>query len=96
VGDRPDPAQWSAHFDRGRLFEFFNGYYEVIRLSERKRYGLIDLMIEAMIAEAVLPVAATGFFGSHSGQAFLEMILRKTKWLRRNRRELRGAMLARP
>ncbi|MEN6424439.1 MAG: phosphotransferase [Phycisphaerales bacterium] len=96
VGDRPDPTQWSAHFDRTRLFEFFSGYHEVIRLSERKRYGLIDMMIEAMIAEAVLPVAATGFFGRHSGQAFLEMILRKTKWLRRNRRELRGAMLARP
>ena len=96
MGDRPDPTQWSAHFDRSRLFEFFNGYYEVARLSERKRYGLIDMMIEAMIAEAVLPVAATGFFGRHSGQAFLEMILRKTKWLRRSRRELRGAMLARP
>jgi len=96
VGDRPDPTQWSAHFDRGRLFEFFNGYHEVTRLSERKRYGLIDLMIEAMIAEAVLPVAATGFFGRHSGQAFLEMILRKTKWLRRSRRELREVMLAKP
>lgn len=94
VGDRPDPTQWSAHFDRNRLFEFFNGYREVTRLSERKRYGLIDMMIETMIAEAVLPVAATGFFGHHSGQAFLEMILRKTKWLRRNRRELREVMMA--
>jgi Ser/Thr protein kinase RdoA (MazF antagonist) len=96
VGDRPDPTQWSAHFNRDRLFEYFNGYHEIVRLSERKRYGLIDLMIEAMIAEAVLPVAATGVFGSHSGPAFLEMILRKTKWLRRNRRELRQVMLARP
>lgn len=94
VGDRPDPTQWSAHFDRGRLFEFFRGYHEVTRLSERKRYGLVDMMIETMIAEAVLPVAATGFFGHHSGQAFLEMILRKTKWLRRNRRQLREVMLA--
>ncbi|NLH41849.1 MAG: phosphotransferase [Planctomycetes bacterium] len=94
VGDRPDPTQWSAHFDRSRLFEFFYGYQEVTRLSERKRYGLIDMMIETMIAEAVLPVAATGFFGYHSGQAFLEMILRKTKWLRRNRRELREVMMA--
>lgn len=94
VGDRPDPTQWSAHFDRNRLLEFFNGYQEVTRLSERKRYGLIDMMIEAMISEAVLPVAATGFFGHHSGEGFLEMILRKTKWLRRNRRELRSVMLA--
>jgi homoserine kinase type II len=94
VGDRPDPAQWSAHVERNRLFEFFRGYHEVTKLSGRKRYGLIDLMIETMIAEAVLPVAATGFFGHHSGLAFLEMILRKTQWLRRHRRELREIMLA--
>jgi len=94
VGDRPDPTQWSAHFDRNRLFEFFRGYHEVTRLSERKRYGLVDMMVETMIAEAVLPVAATGFFGHHSGLAFLEMILRKTKWLRRNRRGLREVMMA--
>jgi len=93
VGDRPNPADWPAHFDRGRVLEFLAGYREVIRLSERKRYGLVDLMIESMIAEAVLPVAATGSFGQHSGLDFLQMILRKTQWLRRHRRELREAML---
>ena len=94
VADGPDPAKWPAHFDRDRIFQFLEGYREVIRLSERKRYGLVDLMIESMIAEAVLPVAATGSFGQHSGLDFLQMILRKTKWLRRHRRELREAMLA--
>jgi Ser/Thr protein kinase RdoA (MazF antagonist) len=93
VGDKPNPADWPAHFDRDRIFEFLQGYREVTRLSERKRYGLVDLMIESMIAEAVLPVAATGSFGQHSGLDFLEMILRKTKWLRRHRRELREVML---
>jgi len=94
VGDRPDPAQWPAHFDRDRVFQFLDGYREITKLSERKRYGLVDLMIETMIAEAVLPVAATGFFGQHAGLDFLEMILRKTKWLRRHRHELREIMLA--
>ena len=94
VGDRPDPTQWSAHFQRDRLFEFLRGYEEITKLSERKRYGLVDMMIETMIAEAVLPVATTGFFGRHCGLAFLEMILRKTQWLRRHRRELREAMQA--
>ena len=93
VADRPNPADWPAHFDRDRILEFLAGYREVIRLSERKRYGLVDLMIESMIAEAVLPVAATGSFGQHSGLDFLEMILRKTKWLRRHRHDLREAML---
>ena len=93
IADRPDPAQWPSHFDRDRVLQFFEGYREIVKLSERKRYALVDLMIETMIAEAVLPVAATGSFGQHSGLAFLEMILRKTKWLRRHRAELREAML---
>lgn len=94
IADRPNPAEWPAHFDRDRILQFVEGYREVIKLSERKRYGLVDLMIESMIAEAVLPVAATGSFGQHSGLDFLEMILRKTKWLRRQRHDLREAMLA--
>lgn len=94
VGDRPNPADWPAHFDRVRLFEFLNGYREVTHLSKRKLYSLVDLMIETMITEAVLPVAATGFFGNLSGRDFLEMILRKTQWLRRHRKELTQAILA--
>jgi Ser/Thr protein kinase RdoA (MazF antagonist) len=93
IADRPNPAKWPAHFDRDRVFQFFEGYREIVKLSQRKRYGLVDLMIESMIAEAVLPVAATGFFGHHAGLEFLQMILRKTKWLRRHRHELRETML---
>jgi Ser/Thr protein kinase RdoA (MazF antagonist) len=93
VGDRTDPAGWPDHFDRVRLLEFLNGYREVTRLSERKLHSLIDLMVQAMIAEAVLPVAATGFFGQHCGLTFLDMIVRKTKWLRRHRKELTLDML---
>jgi len=96
VGDRPDPAEWPDHFDRERLFAFLNGYRGVTRLSQRKRYSLIDLMIETMIAEAVLPVAATGFFGHLSGLDFLQMILRKTKWLRTHRKQLTETMLKAP
>jgi Ser/Thr protein kinase RdoA (MazF antagonist) len=93
VGDRPDPADWPAHFDRGRLFEFLDGYREVTKLSKRKLYSLVDLMIETMIAEAVLPVATTGFFGNLSGLPFLQTILRKTRWLRHHRKELTQAIL---
>jgi Ser/Thr protein kinase RdoA (MazF antagonist) len=93
IADRPNPAEWPAHFDRDRVLQFFDGYREIVKLSQRKRYGLVDLMIETMIAEAVLPVAATGFFGQHAGLDFLEMILRKTKWLRRQRHDLRETML---
>jgi Ser/Thr protein kinase RdoA (MazF antagonist) len=88
VADRPDPADWPDHFDEARLLEFLDGYRQVTRLSQRKLYSLIDLMIETMVAEAVLPVAATGFFGHLSGLPFLDMIVRKTKWLRHHRKDL--------
>ncbi len=93
VAEGADPAGWPDDFDEPRLFQFLAGYREVIKLSQRKLYSLIDLMIEAMIAEAVLPVAATGFFGDHGGLDFLQMIVRKTKWLRRHRKPLTEAML---
>jgi Ser/Thr protein kinase RdoA (MazF antagonist) len=93
VGDRPNPADWPAHFDEVRLIEFLHGYREAVKLSKRKLYSLVDLMIETMIAEAVLPVAATGFFGDLSGLDFLRMILRKTQWLRRHRQDLTEAIL---
>jgi len=94
VADRPDPADWPDHFDESRLLEFLNGYRQVTRLSQRKLYGLIDLMVETMIAEAVLPVAATGSFGHLSGLPFLDMIVRKTKWLRHHRKDLTQKFLA--
>ncbi|OHB68285.1 MAG: hypothetical protein A2Y77_02335 [Planctomycetes bacterium RBG_13_62_9] len=93
VGDKPDPADWPDDFDRARLLQFLNGYREVAPLSERKLHSLVDLMVETMVAEAVLPIAATGFFGHLSGLPFLDMIVRKTKWLRRHRKELTQAML---
>jgi hypothetical protein len=55
--------------------------------------SLVDLMIETMIAEAVLPIAATGFFGHHHGADFLKMIHRKSQWLKANRGQLTNSML---
>jgi hypothetical protein len=45
-------------------------------------------MVQTMIAETVLPIAATGFFGSFKGHDFLSMIQRKSRWLLDNREEL--------
>jgi hypothetical protein len=39
------------------------------------------LMIEALIAEAVLPIALTGTFGRVDGLAFLQMVQRKVRWI---------------
>ncbi len=93
VGGRPNPADWPDYFDEKKLIQFLNGYQEVSKNDEIKLKSLVDLMLETMIAEAVLPVAATGFFGNLSGLDFLKMIRRKADWLNKNRKKLTEAIL---
>ena len=92
VGNRPNPADWPDYLDQAKLIQFLNGYRQVIKLDKDKLDSLLDLMIETMIAEAVLPIAATGFFGHLSGVDFLKMIRRKTEWLNKHRKKLTQAM----
>jgi len=88
IGGRPNPADWPDYFDEQKLTQFLNGYQDITKLDENKLRSLVDLMLETMIAEAVLPVAATGFFGNLSGLDFLKMIRRKADWLKKNRSKL--------
>jgi Ser/Thr protein kinase RdoA (MazF antagonist) len=94
VGNRPNPADWPDYLDQAKLVQFLNGYRKVIALDENQLNSLLDLMIETMIAEAILPVAATGFFGNLSGLDFLRMIQRKTEWLDENRDKLTQAIIS--
>jgi len=64
-----------------RFKRFLRGYDEVMLLSQAEIAAIPWLMIEALIAEAVFPIAATGQFGRMDGMAFLQMVTRKTKWL---------------
>ncbi len=50
------------------------------------------LMCEAMIAEAVLPIAATGSFGRLDGFGFLVMVRKKVEWILENIKELWGVL----
>jgi homoserine kinase type II len=92
VGNRPNPADWPDYLDQAKLVQFLNGYRKVIALVENQLNSLLDLMIETMIAESILPVAATGFFGNLSGLDFLRMIQRKAEWLDENRDKLTQAI----
>ncbi|MBN1126246.1 MAG: phosphotransferase [Sedimentisphaerales bacterium] len=85
VGVRPNPAEWPAYLDQAKMTQFLEGYGETNSLDEAMLRSLPDLMIEIMIAEAVLPIAATGYFGHHSGLEFLQMIHRKCDWIDENR-----------
>ena len=94
IGGRPNPAEWPDYFDEHKLTDVLTGYREVIELDKNKLDSLLDLMIETMIAEAVLPIVATGFFGNLSGMDFLKMILRKAKWLEANEGKLAHAIIS--
>ena len=53
-------------------------------LSRAELKILPYLMIEALIAECVIPIAATGRFARTPGFVFLEMVERKARWLEKN------------
>lgn len=79
-----DIDRWPAATDEARYRAFFEGYASVPGgpLSQAERMAVPWLMIQALIAESVIPVAATGLFANMSGADFLRMILRKADWLR--------------
>jgi len=94
VGGRPNPVEWPEYLDHTKLVQFLKGYRQIIDLEHHQKKALLDLMIETMIAEAILPVAQTGFFGHSSGLDFLKMIQRKARWMSENRKQLIASMTA--
>lgn len=83
-----DPVQWPEYLDETRFKRFIRGYDEVDVLSVAELDVIPWLMIEAMVAESVLPIAATGSFGRLEGYGFLQMIERKVRWLQGNMSQL--------
>ncbi len=83
AGDK-DPAKWPANLNLNNFREFLYGYLDVCQIEKKILTALAPLMIETMIAEAVLPIAATGSFGHMEGLDFLKMILRKSDWIYEN------------
>jgi Ser/Thr protein kinase RdoA (MazF antagonist) len=84
VGGGTDPLVWPPAADEMRLRRFLLGYDGVRALRPEEFRVLPHLMIEALIAEAVLPIAATGTFGRLEGFRFLRMIRRKAEWLQQH------------
>lgn len=88
IGGATDPRLWPAELDIDRFRVFFAGYNSQFVAGQEQIRILTSLMIEALIAEAVAPIAATGSFGRIEGFRFLQMIGRKVKWLELNGRSL--------
>jgi homoserine kinase type II len=83
LGGDEDVSKWPDYLDESRFKRFLRGYDEVMLLSQAEIRTLPWLMVEALIAEAVFPIAATGSFGRMEGLAFLYMVQRKVHWLQK-------------
>ena len=92
TGGAEDPSKWPDYPDQTRLRRFVQGYDSVNVISRAELGVLGPLMCEAMIAEAVLPIAATGSFGRMEGFPFLQMIERKVKWVFAHRGEIENIL----
>ena len=93
-GDGPDPTRWEDGIEEGRFAAFLSGYDEAENdvLTSAELQAIPFLMIEALLAESVLPVARTGFFAQMNGQAFLSMIRRKVEWVEANAARLASSV----
>lgn len=81
-------GEWPSALDEKRFKAFLRGYEEITILSQAELLVMPWLMMEALVAEAVLPVATTGTFGKVEGISFLHMVKRKLQWLINNRDRL--------
>ncbi|HYE20894.1 MAG TPA: phosphotransferase [Tepidisphaeraceae bacterium] len=88
IGGDEDVSKWPDYIDETRFKRFLRGYDEVMLLSQAEIRAIPWLMAEALIAEAVFPIAATGNFGRLEGLRFLEMVQRKVYWLTHNAQKL--------
>jgi len=88
IGGDDDVSKWPEYLDETRFRRFLRGYDEVMLLSEAEIRAIPWLMIEALIAEAVFPIAATGAFGRMEGLKFLQMVQKKVYWMQRSAEKL--------
>ena len=78
------PSDWPDHLDEERFDAFLSGYESRGPLSDAELPCIPHLMVEALIAECVHPIAQTGSVGRWSGYRVLQMIRRKVTWLDRH------------
>ena len=85
-----DPADWPVELDMTRLRAFLTGYDGVpdCLLSKAELAALPWLMVEALVAEATMPIRSTGRFGQVEGGTFLAMVERKANWIMQAHEEI--------
>ena len=83
MADPEDPDAWPDQLDVKRIGAIVAGYNKAASdpISPGEKQALPWLIIEALILESVLPIAATGRFARLNGSTFLRMVDRKVRWL---------------
>jgi len=91
-----DPDTWPVELDEDRFHAFCRGYDRVsgCTISTAEIEAVPWLMIESLIVEAVIPIAATGSFARLEGGAFIRMVARKVDWIESNARRLADLIAA--
>lgn len=94
LGGGDDPSKWPDQIDLSRFKRFLRGYDSVpdAVLSRAELRVIPWLMIEALIAESVIPIAATGSFARMEGIGFMRMVRRKVRWLQKHADQLVAAV----
>jgi homoserine kinase type II len=84
TSDGENPEQWPEALEVKRIRALLAGYDETAEepISSEERQALPWLILEALIVETVIPIAATGRFAMLKGSSFLGMVERKVRWLR--------------
>ena len=78
-----DPDHWPVGLDAERVRALVRGYHETAgdRLTDQELASLPWLIVEALIMESVVPIAATGSFGRIRASSFLRMVERESRWI---------------
>jgi Ser/Thr protein kinase RdoA (MazF antagonist) len=77
-------SKWPDRTDAHRARRFLNGYDEVAVISRAELQAVPFLMQEALIAQTLPPILQSGTFAGLDGFGFLQVTLRKVRWLQNN------------
>jgi homoserine kinase type II len=85
MGSTQSLQSWPKGLDVSLIESIATGYQAASgrALAQAECQAIPWLMIEAIIAESVYPIAATGTFGSLRGSDFLSVVREKVRWIRR-------------
>ncbi len=84
MGSVSSLSSWPKGLDVSFIEAMASGYQASSRssLTPNECIAIPWLMIEAIVAESVFPIAATGMFGKLPGSQFLSVVKEKVGWIR--------------